>query len=349
MNKYQEIFDILLRELQEGRYPAGSVFPSEYLLADRFGVGRGTVNKAVSRLIVEGWLRRGVRGSGTRVAGIQPMIRKRIAFLGGWTHGFSAQVLLGAQRAAVLLNYELALYHPEPGEVGRTLAGFLRSNIQGVIVQEYTHLPPDFPLPVMYIDLATPDYHKDCHNIANRNYDAAYRMVGALLNAGHREIVVYANIDYQSSHRWFRVRGMLDAIRDAGIRDAEKRLFAGVEYQAFDAAPVIQRIYRRFPATTAIATVSDDQALKVLLALKKLDIQPPPVVTGFGNVPNISDVYNLPTVDQHPCRLGARAAELLINIIEGVIPPDPVMEFIDADPINLGAIPIISGQTALPR
>jgi len=46
----EEILSVLLRELEEGKYPVGSRFPSEYDLALRFDVSRLTTNKAVAVL-----------------------------------------------------------------------------------------------------------------------------------------------------------------------------------------------------------------------------------------------------------------------------------------------------------
>lgn len=48
--------------LAAGKYPGGTRFPSEYELAERFGVHKITANKAVSLLVNEHLLKRGSRG-----------------------------------------------------------------------------------------------------------------------------------------------------------------------------------------------------------------------------------------------------------------------------------------------
>jgi GntR family transcriptional regulator len=63
---YRQIAQELGREIRSGTYPAGSTLPPEPELASRFGVGRATVNRAVSILRTEG-LARVERGIGTVV------------------------------------------------------------------------------------------------------------------------------------------------------------------------------------------------------------------------------------------------------------------------------------------
>lgn len=341
MNKNQELHAILEGELQKGEYPVGSRFPSEYELAERFGVGRCTINKAVSDLIATGWLARGKRGSGTRVLRHEKYPQGRLVFLGNWAHYHNAMVLMGIQRTAMTRNYAVELSCPAREELNRNLDRFAGGGVSGIITIAYDWLPKDYPLPVVYIDFGTPEYDLACHNVVNRNYEGAHNMVKALLAAGHREIAVYTNRDYMHSHRYFRVKGMLDALREVGIPDVEERVFVGLEYQVYDASEMLERLYRKFPDTTAVATVSDDLAIQVLIAMKNFSISRPPVITGFGNVANISDVYTLPTVDQHPQHLGARACDMLIDILEKRRTPDPIMEYVDTTPINLASIPRI--------
>lgn len=52
--RHQQIADALRRAIAEGRYPVGSVLPSESELATAHGASRGTVRQAVSALIAEG-------------------------------------------------------------------------------------------------------------------------------------------------------------------------------------------------------------------------------------------------------------------------------------------------------
>ena len=64
--RYQQLTDVLAREIGEGRYPVGSLMPPEPLLCQRFAVSRHTVREAVRQLCELGLVSRH-QGVGTRV------------------------------------------------------------------------------------------------------------------------------------------------------------------------------------------------------------------------------------------------------------------------------------------
>mgnify|MGYP002641475000 FL=1 len=69
--RYQEIADELLVEIGGGRFPVGSMLPTEIDLCERFGVSRFTVREALRQLHEKGILTRR-RGSGTVVQNLHP-------------------------------------------------------------------------------------------------------------------------------------------------------------------------------------------------------------------------------------------------------------------------------------
>jgi len=72
-----------LREaIEAGEYKPGDRIPSEHELMARFGVSRATIRKALSELVLEGWLHR-VQGRGTFVA--QPKFRQTLSRLTSFT------------------------------------------------------------------------------------------------------------------------------------------------------------------------------------------------------------------------------------------------------------------------
>ncbi|MBN2047075.1 MAG: GntR family transcriptional regulator [Anaerolineaceae bacterium] len=56
--KYYQVFDLLRREIEEGRYPTGAKIPSERTLVKNLGVSRITIVKAVDLLEQEGLIER---------------------------------------------------------------------------------------------------------------------------------------------------------------------------------------------------------------------------------------------------------------------------------------------------
>ena len=53
----REVLETLRDALARGDYPPGSKLPSERALAERFGVSRPTIRRAVARLVQEGLIR----------------------------------------------------------------------------------------------------------------------------------------------------------------------------------------------------------------------------------------------------------------------------------------------------
>lgn len=72
--RYRQLTDVLLREIQTGKFPVGSLLPPEPQLAQRFGISRHTVREAVRRLTEMGLVSRH-QGIGTRVLAQHPRAR----------------------------------------------------------------------------------------------------------------------------------------------------------------------------------------------------------------------------------------------------------------------------------
>ncbi|PQF24659.1 MULTISPECIES: GntR family transcriptional regulator [Enterococcus] len=65
-NLYIQVKEWILEKIQDGTFKTGAVIPSETELVSMFGVSRATVNKALSDLVHEGFLKR-IQGKGTFV------------------------------------------------------------------------------------------------------------------------------------------------------------------------------------------------------------------------------------------------------------------------------------------
>jgi GntR family transcriptional regulator len=64
---YEQLKQVLMRQIEEGEFKAGDLLPSEHELCDRFGVSRTVVRQALGEMVNEGRLYR-MRGKGTFVA-----------------------------------------------------------------------------------------------------------------------------------------------------------------------------------------------------------------------------------------------------------------------------------------
>ena len=116
MEKHKEILTVLTEELERGKYRVGERFPSEWGLVNRFKVGRSTINKAVDKLVADGWLERGVRGSGTRVKSVHRLIRGRILYFGNMAHPTYVAAMRGLASRAFFRGYFTSCAEPPPFE-----------------------------------------------------------------------------------------------------------------------------------------------------------------------------------------------------------------------------------------
>jgi len=338
MEKLEQVLTTLKKELEEGQFAPGSRFPSEYDLARRFFINKKTANKAVSLLASDGFLVRGKRGQGTHVAGSPPYPKGQLVFLGSVLLAFYAEVFHGIQCRALQRDYMTYYFAPPPHELNTSLKKLYRSSVQGIITNAYGRLGSCL-LPVIYVDYEPPADESHLHMITCNNYLGGHDMMKEIIARGHRNIVIYFHHDLMSD----RLRGFHDAMREAGITDVEERTFCGVERSDFDAKDILKEIRKKYPDCTVICTASDNDLLYIVRAMKAMKIpwREDFTVTGVGNVDGISNVLPVATVDQHPFRLGCRAADLLIDMIENGEPDTPLRKSIEVEVINAYNIPVL--------
>ena len=70
-SKFNQMVDILMTSIRDGRFPEGGKIPSENALSQEYGISRNTVREAVSAMVQQGYLSR-AQGKGTFVIARQP-------------------------------------------------------------------------------------------------------------------------------------------------------------------------------------------------------------------------------------------------------------------------------------
>ena len=337
MEKLELILKTLRRELEDGRYAHLAHFPSEYELSERFGVNKKTANKAVSLLVAGGLLVRGTRGQGTRVVSGLLFHREQIAFIGELTSPYYANVFHGIQNAAMSRRY-LVTYLSPSGRIADVLKMLSHSPVKGIVTHAYGRLETA-GIPVVYIDHELQAGEQDLHTISCNNYQGGYEIMREVIARGHRDIVIY----FHPALMRERLTGFYRAMSEAGIEDCEERTFYSMEHSDFDAKSALKRIQRKYPHFTALATGSDNDLLRMAKAMSGAGIvwSGRKALTGFGNVTGIGDTLPVATVDQHPFRIGCRAAEILIDMMENGEPEQPVRDMLDVEILYPHHIPVL--------
>lgn len=318
MNKYEELVRELKNRILSGEFPPGGKFPSDFDLAEEYGVSKLTVNKAVSILACDGFIRRGIRRSPSIVLNDLPARETPLlVHIGEIIPPTITHIIQGIQRGAFMKGYMLALI-TERENMENTLHKICNDrNVKGIFVSSFDPLTPPKPLPVVYIDTEYPR-HPERNTVNCDNYTGGRLAMEELISKGHRNILILS-IAQEVPHMKERRRGMTDVMRENGIADAEKRIFYMTMHETSYELNRLKEMQRNFPGFTAVATDSDDTAALFQRECARRGIRIPGdiSVTGFGNLTWVRHTYHVTTVDQQPFEMGRCAAEVLIDLIEG--------------------------------
>ena len=225
MSKTEQILVTLREELRSGRYKTGTKFPSEQKLMARFDAARTTVNKVTAQLAAEGFIERGVQGSGTYVREPSPFPIGQLAYLGSIGHIYYSRMIDGIQQTAFLKDYAVSFFSPGQDRVFDCLEKIRHSKYQGLLVSNIGIIPDPFPIPVVYLDNAYLTDRQVRASVTCTNYHGAYDMAEAVIAHGHREILIASCLENFGPSRKERIRGFLDALNKHDMPISEKRVF----------------------------------------------------------------------------------------------------------------------------
>ncbi|WP_026584656.1 trehalose operon repressor [Bacillus sp. J33] len=106
-NKYLVIYEELAQQIQEGKYPARSILPSENELAEMYSTSRETIRKALNLLAQNGFIQK-IRGKGSMVLDL-----KKLQFPISGLVSFKELAGKMGQRAETIVN-KFSLIQPDP-------------------------------------------------------------------------------------------------------------------------------------------------------------------------------------------------------------------------------------------
>ena len=343
MPSTEKIYQTLKNRLEESHYPAESKFPSEYALAEEFGVSKVTANKIVARLVEQGYLQRGVRGSGTWV--LKRLFRPAgsIAVIGK-LFPFSNKILKGVQQECLLNGYFPLLFSPEAEELNACLHILNPQNVSGIVSIGYGKIRSEWELPVVCMDYSLPHrrFEDNICFIGSDDYSGGRQMMDEILRRGHREIAIFSSERYvfnPSAAVPARIRGFHSALKDAGLPRLIDRTFYGMPDSLPDARECIMRIRKKYPETSLICTDSDHSAELLDSVMRTMGIPFPEkiTITGFGNV----SLLPIASVDQNPERQGHLAVQQILDFRRNPDKPfHPVVEPVETVLVRADHIPM---------
>ena len=348
--KYRIIYDELTREIASGTLAAGERLPTEQCLADRFGVARQTVLKALDAMKHEGVIT-SERGRGTFVAITHGYRRtggsgdRQLAFIcSNLEDSLGHRVLLGVERAARRIGCALVTCNTRNDSERE--AEYLRrarnTGVDGIVLLPYLRRPNSDlisrvaeSIPLVCADNAPPGVTVPL--VTTDNQRSMYEAVCRLIDSGHRRIgFILSTMEYleRSGSVGERYRGYRRALEDRGIEfrpeyvaelgatlaDARPRDI-GLELYGY---PAMHRLMSCPEPPTAVVLLWDELAPGALAAIRDGRRRAPEdfSLLGFNDDELCTLVTpKLSSVRQPAEELGETAVRLLEGLIGGVVPP----------------------------
>ncbi len=333
---YQQLAEVLRRELDEGRHFPGMQISSERELGRQHNLSRMTVRKAVQLLVDEGLVERkpGVgifvrdRDSETRVVNMM-------------AGNLSWEPAVRISRAArdVAREHGIALQlNDAQGRIDDDLTAIRRlpaSGARGAIIMSL-HCPPFFralsELRVAGFPFVVVDQHLreiDAPSVASDN-QAGGRLIGQhLVEVGHRQIAFLGDLEADTTQD--RLLGLRERLAEAGY-PLNPRLIADVQGQDRfgDWLPEVEtaviKLMQRQRRPTALVCSCDAVARSVYRVLARLKLRIPQdiSVTGFDDDPLAEWLSpGLTTIQQQFSQIGRVAMELLLQrIVNPALPAE---------------------------
>ncbi|HEY1342047.1 MAG TPA: LacI family DNA-binding transcriptional regulator [Bryobacteraceae bacterium] len=242
------------------------------------------------------------------------------------------RVIRGAESAALARGYSLiAVNSDDDGERQKDLLSLLRSQrVEGILM-----VVAASPTPVNLISrliqagvrIVCLDRIPDrvpVDNVSIENTDAAAMGVHHLITQGYRRIAAITGPQSLKNERQ-RLFGYRQALRKAGIEPSEDWIWQGNLRPEDVAAMSAERLARKASRPEAIFATNGPTGLGVLRALRDCGLTTPGDVgmVTFDEL-TVDDLFfpAITTVVQPAFDIGFRAAELLLNRIEGKLTED---------------------------
>ena len=161
-------------------------------------------------------------------------------------------------------------------------------------------------------------------SVTTDDREASRQAVEALVQMGHRKIVVVGGDLQHSDTSRLRYEGCLQAMRDHGITFDEELEYQGVRYSYADGYQATRKMLTAGQKFTALFAVADVMAIGAIRALKEAGLRVPEDVSvmGFDGLPLGSFlVPQLSTVVQSTEALAQTSVDILIDCIENSSAP----------------------------
>ena len=342
---HTQLLNQLRHLILSGGLAPGSRLRSEAELQRHLKISRSTIRQALTNAAAEGLIER-VPGKGTFVASPSPgkVNNRLIGYITfDFLSDFQRQLLSSAETAARAQGYRTLFSNSnlDVGEEDRLLDQLLlEDKVGGILIWPALYDDPSRRLFQMVKQRVIPLVLMDrtfnglaCDHVTSDNYAGGYAATQHLVRLGHRRIIFLSRPILGLLPISERLRGYREALRDAGLAALEpwlvgtpdQEMGTGYTLRACDKgmSQEIKEIACYLESgghPTAVFAMHDLMATQVLKAAKLVGMRVPDDLSlvGFDDTDIVAHLeVPLTTVAQDTFALGRRAAELLIERIEG--------------------------------
>jgi DNA-binding LacI/PurR family transcriptional regulator len=346
---HMQLLDQLRHFILSGRWPPGTRLPSEAKLQRQLKISRSTIRQALSNAEAQGLIER-VPGKGTFVAR-SPIGDRNSRLIGYITCDYpfrfrhlQSHLLSGAESVVSAQGYRILFCNSNEGvgDENKLLEELvLDDKVEGILIWPALHDDPSRRLfqlvrqglvPVVLVDRAFDGL--PCDYVTSDNYAGACAAVKHLVELGHRRIAFLSRPILQLLTVSERLRGYQDTLRNAdltplepwlvGPADQDMEIESTVRGSGDVVSQEIEQIvrYLQLPQRpTAIFAMNDMMTLQVARAARRVGLRIPDDLSLVGfddeSIVNTRLDVQLTTVAQDGFAMGKRAAELLVERIEG--------------------------------
>lgn len=238
------------------------------------------------------------------------------------TNPFFPDIIKGVEDYATELGYKILLVDIKDKSelIDSYIDSLKESSVDGIISasnaisKKYINNLRKEKFPFVFVSVSS---ESDFDYVDIDNFKGAYLITEYLINLGHKKIA-HISGDIKTSDAISRIGGYKRALEENGIRIDEKLLIKGdfSEKSGFIGAKKLLSLKQK---PTAIFCANDFSAYGALDFITKNGYRVPEdiSVAGFDNLYFSSlNLINLTTIDQPRYKMGAIAAEILINKIK---------------------------------
>lgn len=350
---YKKIYNDLLNDIHNNKYPPGSCLPSELKISELYGVSRITSKRALEMLADQKLIIR-KPGKGSFVLGKNESISKVVhkqgdkevhesKFIGvlfdSFGDGFGSDILLGIEKKCKQYGFDMILKSSRGKKEDETLAikRFLEIGVSGMIimcVHDDTYNDEVLRLSLQKFPMVLIDRQLKgipIPFVGTDNYKAAKELTNYLFNIGHESICYVAPMSNDTSTLVERYKGFVDCHLERGVITNEGNRIADLvstlpyyhDSNMKEDALIRKDIEKiktyivENPKTTAYFAVEYGIAKLIYRAMKELGPENEKEIVCFDGIGDNSLSFHFAYVAQGQYKMGKDCMDILNEVING--------------------------------